>query len=80
MALPGHIKSHENKAVTPAKAGVQWLSGDEEPAPDLIRGHWIPAPVQAGGRLCAGMTLWGTEQVYFHRNFPWPVARPHQEP
>ena len=35
--------------VTPAKAGVQWLSGSGEPAPDLIRGRWIPA--------CAGMTI-----------------------
>ena len=75
----GHIKSHENKAVTPAKAGVQWLSGAEEPALDpvsstgqaLIRGCWIPA--------CAGMTLWGTKPVftgpYFHRNRRGPPGR-----
>ena len=37
--------------VTPAKAGVQWLSADEEPAPDSIRDRWIPA--------FAGMTPWG---------------------
>ena len=30
------------------------------PNPSLrARGRWIPAPVQAGGRLCAGMTLRG---------------------
>ena len=65
-------------AVTPAKTGVQWLSGAEEPAPDpvsstgqaLIRGRWIPA--------CAGMTLWGMTLVftgpYFHRNRRGPQA------
>ena len=60
MALPGHIKGHENKAVTPAQAGVQWLSGAE--------GHWNPA--------CAGMTLWGTEHVYIHRNVGLRCANP----
>ena len=32
QALTGHIQSHENKVVTPAKAGVQ-----------VFRGQWIPA-------------------------------------
>ena len=39
----GHVKSHENNAVTPAKAGVQ-----------VFRGQWIPA---FAGMTIRGTTL-----------------------
>ena len=54
----GHIRAMKTKAVTPVKSlpstpiggGNPGFSWDREPAPDSIRGHWIPA--------FAGMTIW----------------------
>ena len=42
--LSGHIKSHENRPVTPAKAGVHKL-----PLP-----LWIPAPDRSRGQALRG--------------------------
>ena len=55
-------KSHENRRVTPANAGVH----------KLTLPLWIPAPRSESGTSFAGMTLWGA--VYFHRNSPWPAG------
>ena len=49
-------KSRETKSVAPSEAGVQGLSWAREPAPDSIRGRWIPA--------CAGMTLQGLDGLF----------------
>ena len=38
----GRIRAMEIDPVTPAEAGVQVFLAAEEPAPDSIRGRWIP--------------------------------------
>ena len=57
MAHMSH-KSHENKAVTPAKAGVQVFAG---PVDSRLRGN---------DDLAAGMTLWGHRRGSFYRHHP----------
>ena len=52
----GRVRAMRMSSVTPAKAGVQSFPV----AKSLSRneGRWIPA--------CAGMTILGAGQVYFH--------------